>query len=457
MDVSSRRLAEYATGLTVEDLPDEVVQRTQRLVLDSISCAIGAYTSQPSKILRDLYKDRATGGDRATVFGSGDRIEVEYAALINSTMGRYLDFNDCYVGSYGGGHPSDHVPALLSVAEAEGATGADLIEAIVVAYDIQCRGIETGAVYRQGFDYQAVWAAHSAAAAVGKLMGLSEGELVDAIGITGTAQNGLLIARRGAVSMWKAVAVPYVLHSAIQACSMARGGLTGPADLFDGRGGVFDAVTRGEVTFPPFGPDDHRVMQTNIKPYVGCYQALSAVSGTIDVVSEHDIDPGDVESVSVRTYDSCIDSCAGAEKWDPDLSRGSADHSLPYMLAVAIMDRDLGVRQYEDDRLRNPRVHDLMQRVGVEADEGLNTRKEQNTGMMPTIVEIETAGRTYETTVEYPPGHYERPLTDAEHDEKIDSLLGTFLGDEQVAVTKTKCASLPELDQVDDVVQNLVI
>jgi len=162
-------------GFSIERVSDDATTAAKRLTLDSIGCCLGAYSSPLSKHLRRAFGS-IDASDGATVFGSGATTRTEYAGLINATMVRYLDYNDTYISEGRACHPSDHIPALISVAEAEDRTGEELIEAIVLAYEIEGMGLDTGVTWEHDYDY-VTWGAYSSVAAAGKLMGLSRTQL----------------------------------------------------------------------------------------------------------------------------------------------------------------------------------------------------------------------------------------------------------------------------------------
>lgn len=454
MGLSSRKIAEFALDTSLDDFGDELVREAELRVLDSVGCAVGAFAGDTGKALRDCFGDR-TGGAEATILGTDDAVSVEHAAFVNAAMVRYLDFNDCYTNRHGGGHPSDHVPGLLAVAEARGASGRELLEAVVVAYEIQCRGLASGVVYRHDFDAQSVWGAYSATAAVGKLMGLSVERLVDAIGICGASSNGLLIARRGDVSMWKGAAMPYVVHAAVEACQMADHGVTGPERLFDGSGGVFEVVSRGEFDLP-LATDGYELSRTAIKPYAGCYHALPAVTGLLELFEDHGLTVGDVEAIEVDVYDTAGRTCATPEKWGRELTRETADHSLPYMIAVAAIERTIRPEHYDSEWLESDAVHDLMERISVETDPDLTARRERHDGSTPTRVRVVADG-AYETTVDYPLGHPERPLSEDAVADKARSLVAPYLSDGQADELVRRCLALREEPSVDPLISTTVV
>lgn len=454
MPLTSEAIATFALETSFDGLSSDVVEKVEHVILDSVGCSLNAYPSPPVKVLRRIYGGRG-GADGATILGTDSRVSVEYAALINGAMVRYLDYNDCYVSGGSVCHPSDHVPPLVSVAEAEDADGRDLIEAIAVAYEIQCRGVDTGAVWESGFDY-VTWGVYSTAAAAGKLMGLSHEELRDAIGIAGTSSNGLLIARLGDVSMWKGTAHSYAAHNAIQACQMARGGMSGPASVFEGEGGFFDTVTRRELDVS-FGEAADRVMRTNLKPHPCGYFMQSAIEATKTIVAEHDVDPEAITAVHVETFDQSVQVLGDAEKWSAELNRETADHSLPYATALAILEGDLGPEHFGPEWLENPRVHELMGMVEVSADPELTRERAENPGTVPAVITIETGDGSYTGRVDRPIGHSTNPMSTEQLRSKARSLMEPLLADDQIERTFGACLGLADLDSMDELLGPLVI
>ncbi len=456
MESTSQRLAAYVADVSFDEFDDDVVERTEDLVLDTIGCTMGGFTSQPSKALRREYQDRS-GDESARVIGTDREVAVEYAALINATMARYLDYNDCYMGPDGACHPSDHIMPLLSVAEATGASGEAFLESVVTAYEVQCLGMDQAPVRAQGFDYVA-WGAYSSAAAVGKLLGLDRDELVNAIGIAGTANAPLYVGRRDSVSMWKGVAHPYVTHNAIQACQMARSGLTGPDEVFDGTFGFREVVSPNELTFGevPAG-DGYRIMDAGFKYFACGYYIHAPVTAALELLDEHGFDPTDVDAVHVETFDHAATVLATPDKWSTTQNRETADHSIPYTVAVALVDGEVTPRQYATDRLRDPTVHAVMERVTVEADPDLTAHREANPRDIPARVTIAIGDETYVSRVDAPLGHARRPMTDEQLTGKFRSLCRGLLEEHAVTEARALAGSVRELETVDPLVDTLVV
>jgi 2-methylcitrate dehydratase len=459
MRVSSELIAEYALVVSIDDLPADVVEQTKRLVLDSVGCCVGAYASPPSKILRDVYGDRTATENGGTIIGTDATVLVEYAALINGAMVRYLDYNDCYISGSSVCHPSDHIPALLAVGESENASGEELVEAIVVAYEIQCAGIDAGVIWDNGFDY-VTWGGFSSVAAVGKLMGLSTDELISAVGIVGASSNGLLVSRLGSVSMWKGLAQPYATHNAVQACQMAQQGLTGPAEVFEGDGGFFEVVSEGPVEFDHLGGRNgasYRVMRTNFKPFACGYFMQAPITALLSLVEEQAIDPSDVTSIEIEEFAQAVQVLADSEKWSTDLNRETADHSIPYTVAIALLDGAVTPDQYSEAHLTDPCVHELMQKVSVTESEDLTRRRSKNPGLIPARVRVETDADTHEIEIDYPDGHWKQPLDDERLEGKFTDLTTPYLTTAQIERAIDACSTLESTEDLSDIVESVMV
>jgi 2-methylcitrate dehydratase len=456
MSTVSQDLATFASEITADELGEETWSAVEALLVDTIGCSVAAYASPPVTALRRAFGG-SDGRRSATVVGTDRSAAVADAALVNASMSRYLDYNDCYMCAGGACHPSDHVMALLSVAEAEGATGAQLVESIVAAYEVEARGLEACPVRGQGFDYVA-WGVYSSAAAVGTLMDLTHDQLVDAIGIAGASNAPLYVSRRGDVSMWKGVAHPYATHNAIQACEMARHGLSGPTAVFEGPFGFFDVVTKAEMSFD--APPDHgdlRVLGTAIKPYATGYYIQSAVAGTLELLDAHDVAPGAIDGIEVRSFDHAVSVLAGPEKRARGLTRETADHSIPYTVAVAALDGEVTAAQYAPERLDADDVHDMIARVTVEADSALSEHRETHPRHIPAVTTIRAGGETYRTRVDCPPGHPENPMSRERLEAKFAENCRGFLSDDQVQRVVDLCGDVERLERVDPLLEALVV
>jgi 2-methylcitrate dehydratase len=200
----AERLAEFVARTSYEDLSDAAVRELKIRVLDSLGCAIGALRGEPVRLVREQIEEFG-GNPLATLVGGG-KTAPDRAALYNGAFLRYLDYNDSYLAKGETCHPSDNLGAVLAASEYAGGTGRDLLVALAVAYQVQCRLSEVAPVRHKGFDH--TQGAYAAAARVAKALGLDAWKTMNAVAISGTANNALRVTRTGSLSHWKGLAYP---------------------------------------------------------------------------------------------------------------------------------------------------------------------------------------------------------------------------------------------------------
>ena len=418
----ARKMAEYVHSLQFTDLPDEVVHEVKRRLIDSIGCVLGAFNSEPAKIARKIA-GTVKGG--AAVLGSNIKTTPDLAAFANGVAIRYLDYNDTYL-SKEPAHPSDNISACLAVAEAENKTGRDLITAIAIAYEVQCRLCDAASLRQRGWDH-VTYGAFSSTLAAAKLMGLSIEKTMHAMGIAGVANIALRQTRVGELSMWKGCAFANTARNAVFAADLARHGMTGPAPIFEGEKGFMKQVS-GHFELKGLGNGKRRpfkILDTYIKFYPAEYHSQSAIEAAIELRKEiagHGFSSADdIQSIEIRTFDAAYEIIgSGPEKWDPK-TRETADHSLPYCVAVALMDGGVGLNQFSENRINDSKLHKLIQKVKVIRDKGLTNQYPE---AMPNLIKITTRdGRRFSNKVKYPKGHPKKPMTDDEVEEKFRRLV----------------------------------
>ena len=232
MDATARFLSAYAASLDYRDLPPDTVHEARRRILDSVGCALGGFAAEPCRIARDLAP-ALEGQGAARILGTSQATTPDMAAFANTAMIRYLDCNDSFV-SPGGGHPSDMLPAVLAAAEVAGASGREVITALVLAYEIYGQFAARFATREKGWD-QGLFIGPGSACAAGKVMGLPEAQLAHALSMTAVSQVPLGQTRVGELSMWKGCATAMAVRNGVFASLLARGGLEGPPEPFEGR------------------------------------------------------------------------------------------------------------------------------------------------------------------------------------------------------------------------------
>jgi 2-methylcitrate dehydratase len=425
MKTLSKGLADYAAKVRFEDLPPEVIHEVKRRLIDSLGCALGAYGSVPGGIARAVARQMNTP-DGSTVLGQAPGTAPDLATFANGVLVRYLDFNDTYL-SKEPAHPSDNIPAALSVAEARGLSAKALVTAIVLAYEIQCRLCDAASLRRRGWDHVAYVSVASAMASA-KLMGLDREKLKNAVSLSVVPNIALRQTRVGELSMWKGCAAANAARNGVFAALLANEGMTGPPEAFEGERGFFKQVTGPfELNLKNFGGGKNRfkILETYIKHYPSEYHSQAGVEASLALKLKEGVKVEDIEEITIQTYDAAVDIIAGdSSKWAPT-TRETADHSLPYCVAVALVDGRVDLEQFSEERIRDPRIKTLMEKVKVK-------RNPEHTrlypGALPCLVEIRTrSGKLHSKTVTYPKGHPENPLSDSEVEEKFTSLSEALL------------------------------
>ena len=444
MPTIAEQLSDYASSLRYEDLPEEIVHQAKRMIIDTLGCALGGYDSEPSRIAREVAAT-ITSSQPATVLVSGQTTSPDMATFANGVMVRYLDFNDGYT-SLESGHPSDSIAATITGAEVGGSGGKGLITATVLAYEAFCRICDTVDIKPNGFDHVTVGGIASILG-VSHALGLSREQTGQALNL-GIAPNlALYQTRIGDVSMWKGCAYANASRNAVFAATLARKGLTGPSPVFEGDGGYFKAVTRGPFELAAFGGVDQpfKITECSIKRFpLGQYSQTVAQAAL--EVREQLSSPDDIASVTVKTLQTAVNIMAGdPEKWRP-ANRETADHSMPYTAAVALMYGSVGQEHFGDEFLHDPRLLDLVSRVKVEVSEEANSRAPE--AMLCDLEVVTTTDHILSSRVAYHKGHYKNPLTDHELEDKFRGLAKGVLPDSR---TDGLLAHLWELDKVTDI------
>ena len=426
----AERFANYAAGLKYEDLPAPVVHEVKRRVIDSIGCAMGSWRAAPCTIARRVASTMSARHG-AHLWGTSHVAPPDWAAFANGCAVRYLDYNDTYL-SKEPAHPSDNIPAAYAAAESAAADGRTLITAIALAYEVQCRLCDAVSIRSRGWDH-VTYGAFSTALAAGKVMGLDAERMRHAVNIAGVASAALRQSRVGELSHWKGCAFANAAKHGIYAAMLAREGMTGPAPIFEGDKGFNKLVAGGPLE--PAGPfadppmnDGFMILRTSIKFWPAEYHAQSAVEVAMKLRGGPGatFNPDDVEAVIIESHDAAVDIIGSeSEKWRPD-SRETADHSLPYMTGVALVDGELTQRQFDRARYTDEKLLAFVHRVEVRRNAELSAAYPDAVGNIVTLRYRD--GRTTTECCDYPKGHAKNPLTDAEVELKFRAQADPVLG-----------------------------
>lgn len=358
-----QELAKFVVQVKFDTLSEEAKRELKIRVLDSLGCAIGALSAEPVLMLRAQTDD--FGGKKHCTLIGGGKTAPDRAAFYNGALVRYLDFMDSYLAKGETCHPCDNIGAVLAASEYAKGTGRDLLTAVAVSYQVQCRLSDVAPVRQKGFDHT-TQGAYSVAAGVSKALGLDNEKTANAIAISGTAYNALRVTRTGKLSHWKGLAFPNTAFGATHAAFLAMRGITGPSEVFEGNKGFMETIAgRFEIDWPK--EDLERVKRTIVKKYNAEVHSQSAIEGILELKEEEKIAAEDIESIDIEIFDVAYNIIGGGEEGAKISVRTKeeADHSLQYMIAVAALDNAVGPKQYLPDRILKPDVQSLLRKVSV--------------------------------------------------------------------------------------------
>lgn len=435
-DATTARLIAYAQSLRYETLPDAAVHEAKRHVIDTFASALGAYAEPVSAMARKAAA-RYRCDSTARIWGSPITTTPELAAFANGVMARALDVSDTFLGA-SRGHPSDMVSGLLAVAESERSDGKSFIAALTLAYDIYCSFCKSAAINAKGWD-QPVYTVLGCALGAARLMQLDAEGTGHALSLALTPNMALAQARRGHLSSWKGCAGANASRNAVFAAQLARDGFTGPTEVFEGEGGLWHAIGRFDWPLP----DAPMIVETHTKSLPVCYHGQSAVLAALDLSTR--IDPAGIEQISAEVYDVALMMMGkDASRWAPK-TRETADHSLPYCIAIALLDGKVTESSFSDARLADPAVAALMRTVKVTEDRNLSALYPESA---PGRVVVRTkSGEEHVVEIRYPKGHHRNPMSDAEIESKFRDMSERRLGR---AGCDTALEALWQLDKVRD-------
>ncbi len=446
----AREISRYVIhDVNIDNIPQNVIKEVKRRVLDSFAVMVGAYNEPPPSIARKVAAKTAAPEYGGTLFGTTLKVPIDYVAFANGCHVRYLDFNDTYL-SKEALHPSDMIPALIGVTEAENVDGEKLIEGIVAAYEVGCRLADAASVRDRGWDH-VTYITIATAAGAGKIMGLDEDRLYHAINIATVAGMALRQTRAGEISMWKGCAAANSARHGVFAALLAKHGMTGPAPIFEGEMGFFKLVS-GDFSIEKWGGRENepfKILETSIKYYPVEYHSMSAVEAALKIREKLGrLTPDIIDSVVVRTFTVSYKIIVkDPEKWDPK-TRETADHSLPYIVASALLDGYIWLDTFSQEKILSKDVRKVMKKMKIEVDPEHD--KLYPEGIANTIIVRTTDGRVAEETVVYPRGHFKNPMTDSEIEEKFNKLAENLLAKDRRKEITEKTWKLEKLSDLTE-------
>lgn len=472
----SRVISEFAINLKYEDLPKEVINEVKRYLYDSVGCAYGSLNTKDVNILYDIYTEMG-GKKESTLIGFGEKLPAVNATLVNSLMIRALDFNDIY-WKEDPSHPSDLIPAALSVAEIMGASMKDVIVAVVLAYEFEqrlCLFAKPGIRERKW--HHATLTQFVSPIVAGKILGLSVDEMVNAIGISGSHNHTIGCPTAGKLTMMKNTVDPMAVQSGVLAALMAKKGFSGTEKVFEGKEGFMDCFLGWDSKKEEINPLDmkgrdgvsawswdidaligglgesFKIMECSMKAFPTEALSHTHLTCTLKVMINNKLEYSDIEEVEVTTLAQAHDILFDPAKYRPE-SRETADHSLPYCLAAAIVDKKITTQSFSDEKLNDSRIYEVIDKIkGVPSIEF----EKMFPAKQPSKVVIKTKdGREFSEYIEYPKGDPREPMTMVDLENKFNALSSDLLDSGKQSEIKNMIFSCEELS-AKDFMQKLVI
>jgi 2-methylcitrate dehydratase len=449
----ARRLADYTAALRIADLDAVTIERAKVHLLDSLGCGIAAFKEETVSAVRALAL--AGGGNAATLIGTNRRATPDWAAFANGAGVRADDINDVYVGR-GTGHPSDNIAACLAAAEASSASGAELILSVVLAYEIECRFLDTVYLDNRGWDHPN-YALISSALAAGRLMKLPPEKLTEAVNLALSGHLAMNQTRLGALSNWKGLAGPDAARNAVFAAQLARAGITGPSPIFEGDAGFFKQVSGPlDIDTGGFGGRGKqlKINECFIKSYPAQAQTQTVIPAAAKVAQAAG-DLSRIRSIDVRsTHLGWLMAGSMPERWTPTTSE-TADHSLPYIVARAMLDGTITTASYAPEALRDPKAAALRKLITVREDAGMTALVPKQSPNSVTVTLDD--GRVLTERVDDLPGFVSRPMSRADAEAKFARNAKAIVTMAQIKRISDAVWNLDRAESVGGLMESLVI
>jgi len=445
------QMSHWAAGLEFSQLSEEAVYQAKRFLLDSIGCALGGYQQHDVKIALEVLGEVAGRGP-ATVIGTGRRMDPVSVSLANALMIRCMDYNDIY-WKQDPSHPSDIFPAAIACCERAGSDGQELIVGLVLGHEFEMRLCESAfpGIRERGWHHATLTAFVSPIVA-GRTLHLAAEQIQHAIGISASRHCTLGAVTAGKLTMMKNTVDPLATQSGVLAALLAEKGYTGPEHVIDGKEGlthVFGPEWKLESLTEGLG-ESWRITQCGMKAFPTEALTHTPISAVLDLVKTNDLHPDQVQKIQIRSLPRAADILSDPSKYDPH-TKETADHSLPYVIAAALVDRQVTPVQFTMEKILDPEIREQLRKVEVVADPEI---EKVFPALQRVIVNIDTTdGRKLSRQLDYPKGDPRNPLTDQEVEEKFSALAEGVLSKNAQNRAKRAIWNLERVDSVNQLME----
>ncbi len=436
-------------------LSKEVKGALKLHLVDTFGCACGGIYSKPAIILRAIAST-AKVEDGCSVFGLPEPTTPEYAAMANTAMVRYLDFND----TGNGGHPSDVIPVVLALAEFYKIKGDRVLKAINKIYETYC-GLRFGGLYgnllrKKHIDQ--IYAVIAGAVSGSYLLGLNLKESANAIALAVTPNIPMRATRTGRISYWKSTATSHSSLMATLAVRLSKEGMTGPEKPFEGSGGFYQMFQLKKLDLSKIGePIDGRyaIQSTGYKIFPANYNAQGPAFGVLELRKSLDVES--IELIEVFLHWGGWHSQGGGAgdkkaKWNPK-TREEAENSMAYVVAVTMLDGKLDYDSFSEERVNSQDIKEFIKKIEVLEDPILTESHKGALPKWPCRIRVVYGGQTKEVFIESPKGHPLNPISKEDVISKFNYLSAPVLSENSSALILGSIEKIDTLVKIDDLMK----
>ena len=447
-------IADYAFDLEYGDIPQEIIHATKMHTLDTLGVALAGSTTKWAKIIAKYVKSRKVPG-KSTVLNYWNKTRSASAAFANGTFSHSLDYDDdpgiCHIGAV-------IVPASIAIAEELEANGQELVTAINIGYDVVTRveeAFDGEAMFKRGFHPTAVCGVFGAAAAASKILRLDKEKITNALGIAGSFASGLMEFLSDG-SMTKRIHPGWAAQNGIEAAYLAMNGFTGPKTVFEGKHGLkgFSREINSVKLLVSLG-ERFDVARSSLKKYPSCLYNASAIDGILEFYHKKGIRAEDVKSIDIKVRSVAMRLVGDPikRKYEPQTML-DAQMSMPYSVAVALIDGKAYLDQFSEERYKTQDVLQLAKIVRVSIDPELDKLPSSD---LSTILQLTLKnGSTIKKRVDIFKGDFRNPLSQNELEEKFRRCSSRVLSSESVKKLENKILKIEELKNIRNLMNNLM-
>jgi len=446
----TEQFADFVIKTNAENIPSMVVEDTKKCIIDSLGVTLSGYAFKDVQGIIREFKKHDSNQD-VSVLGQRTKLSLLNGVMINGTMGHALEMDDVHKKAkvHAG---AVIVPAAFSLSEYLQSSGQKFIEAVLCGYEIMIRvgqGMGASSHREKGWHATSTAGTFGAAAAAAKLFNFNKTQTVSALGLAGTQSSGLWAFKEDGASC-KKFHSGMAAHSGILAGLLTAGGMTGPRRIIEADdGGLFKAVSDNynyDIATNNLGLD-YEITQVDRKPFACCRSMHPSITA-IFKMKNNDLKVEEIKKINVNTYEIAIKQCYFTKK-PKDVNE--AKFCIPYGVAVALLDGNASVGQFTEDRVKDPQVLALAEKVVVEATEKYNKQYPEKWSCEVIIEKKDGSVLTEE--VQYAKGDFKNPLSDQELKNKYRLLAGPFLNSVEIEKTLVLLEELHTLNNIKDLAE----